>query len=69
MSTLALKNSNSAPGAAEWLRGLLTRIQSYRVYRRTLHELSALSDRDLADLGLRRSILKRVAYQAAYEAN
>jgi uncharacterized protein YjiS (DUF1127 family) len=36
-------------------------------YRQTLTELRALSDRDLADLGLHRSMLSRVAYQAAYE--
>lgn len=69
MSTLVLKKSNSAPMSADWLQGLKTRFQSYRVYRHTLSELSALSDRELADLGLHRSMLKRVAYQAAYEAN
>ncbi|WP_424987832.1 DUF1127 domain-containing protein [Microbulbifer sp. S227A] len=68
MSTLALKKSNSAPVAADWLQGLKTRFQNYRVYRETLNELSALSDRELADLGLHRSMLRRVAHQAAYEA-
>ncbi len=36
-----------------------------RVYRRTLAELTALSDRDLADLGLFRADLRRVALEAA----
>lgn len=38
----------------------------YRLYRRTLNELAGLSRRDLADLGLHRSMLRRVAWQAAY---
>lgn len=38
-----------------------------KVYRDTLRELAALSPRDLNDLGLNRSMLKRIAYQAAYE--
>lgn len=35
-------------------------------YRRTLNELQALSGRELADLGLHRSMLKRIALEAAY---
>ena len=38
-----------------------------KVYRDTLRELAALSPRDLNDLGLNRSMLKGIAYQAAYE--
>ena len=38
----------------------------WRVYRRTLDELSALDDRDLADLGLSRSMIRGVAIEAAY---
>ncbi|MEL6450975.1 MAG: DUF1127 domain-containing protein [Pseudomonadota bacterium] len=37
-----------------------------RVYRTTMAELSALSNRELADLGMHRSELKRVAWEAAY---
>ncbi|OSQ43221.1 DUF1127 domain-containing protein [Marivita geojedonensis] len=39
-----------------------------KVYRDTLRELSALSHRELCDLGLNQSEIKRVAYQAAYES-
>ncbi|PYG27738.1 DUF1127 domain-containing protein [Pelagimonas varians] len=39
-----------------------------KVYTQTLRELGSLSNRELADLGLNRSIIRRVAYQAAYEA-
>ena len=39
-----------------------------KIYRDTLRELSALSHRELCDLGLNHSEIKRVAYQAAYES-
>ena len=37
-----------------------------KVYRATYHELSSLSDRDLRDLGIPRSNIKRLALEAAY---
>jgi len=36
------------------------------LFRKTFAELDALSNRDLADLGMHRSTIKSVAYQAAY---
>ena len=39
-----------------------------RVYNQTLRELQALTNRDLADLGIARSNIRSVAYQAAYGA-
>ncbi|MHA6324360.1 DUF1127 domain-containing protein [Roseivivax sp. CAU 1753] len=38
-----------------------------RIYVQTLTELQRLSDRELNDLGLGRSQLPNVAWQAAYE--
>lgn len=43
------------------------RVARYRLYRNTLNELTALGDRELADLGLNRTMLRRVAYKAAYD--
>ena len=40
-----------------------------RVYRTTVSELDALSTRELADLGLSRSMIKGIAYEAAYGSN
>jgi uncharacterized protein YjiS (DUF1127 family) len=40
-----------------------------KVFRSTLSEMSALNNRELADLGLNRSELRRVAYQAACEVS
>ncbi|WP_259650490.1 DUF1127 domain-containing protein [Roseobacter litoralis] len=37
-----------------------------RVYRATYHEFSVLTDRDLRDLGIPRSNIKRLAMEAAY---
>ncbi len=37
-----------------------------QVYRTTVAELQSLTDRDLADLGLHRSEIRRVALEAAY---
>ena len=47
---------------------LAARIAWYRAYRRTLEELSQLSDRDLADMGMHRSTLAEVAREAADRA-
>ncbi len=52
-----------------WIENTKTRYARYRAYRETLNELSGLSSRDLADLGLHRSELRRVAYQAAQDAH
>ncbi len=38
----------------------------YRVYRETVRELSVLSNRDLADLGLNRSMITDIAREAAF---
>jgi uncharacterized protein YjiS (DUF1127 family) len=50
-----------------WFDELKTKLAQYRLYRQTFNELCGLSNRELADLGMNRSIIKRVAYQTAYE--
>ncbi len=47
-------------------QALVARVQNYRTYRRTLTELSALSARELDDLGLNRSMLQSIAFEATY---
>ncbi|WP_238475478.1 DUF1127 domain-containing protein [Rhodophyticola sp. CCM32] len=37
-----------------------------KVYRQTIAELETCSTRELSDLGLSRSMIKSVAYEAAY---
>ena len=48
---------------------LIEAAQRRKIYRTTVAELSALSSRDLADLGLGRTDIRRVAYEAAYGKN
>lgn len=38
-----------------------------RVYNRTYAELNALTTRELDDLGISRSMISRLAYEAAFE--
>jgi len=42
------------------------RMVQYGAYRRCVAELSALSDRDLRDLGMHRSMIRSMAYEEAY---
>lgn len=44
----------------------MQRVVNYRTYRRTVNELSQLSAHDLADLGLHRSEIRRVAHETVY---
>ena len=53
---------------AAFFHGVATSVAQYRLYRTTLAELQSLGDRELADLGLNRSVLRSVAYRAAYKA-
>jgi uncharacterized protein YjiS (DUF1127 family) len=67
---LAIEHQGIETGLGEKLSGVarnvMTRYAQSRVYRTTLSELSALSNRDLADLGIHRSTIKSVALKAAY---
>ncbi|MEM8851896.1 MAG: DUF1127 domain-containing protein [Pseudomonadota bacterium] len=38
----------------------------WRLYRKTVNELSALSTRDLDDLGISRASIRTIALEAAY---
>ena len=40
--------------------------RKWRLFRRTKAELAGLSDRELADLGLNRSMITSVAHEAVY---
>lgn len=46
---------------------LVVRIKNYRLYSETMSELNSLTGRELADLGLTRSMIRSVAYSAVYE--
>ncbi len=46
--------------------GIFANMNRARLARKTIRELSALSTRELDDLGIHRSMIKSVAYEAAY---
>jgi uncharacterized protein YjiS (DUF1127 family) len=43
-------------------------LADYRLYRATVAELAQLSDRDLCDLGLSRSMIRDIARESVYGA-
>ena len=55
----------SAPGS--FLTAMRDSLRRYRAYRATRSELMALSDHDLQDIGLNRSMIERVALDAAFQ--
>ncbi len=55
-----------ADRAAAFLSGLSDKRRRYRVYRQTVHELNALTERELIDLGISRSSISGIAIEAAY---
>lgn len=69
---MAFTTTHAAPTLIErivtYKADLAERYAKYKTYRETLTELQSLSGRELADLGLSRSNLKSVAYEAAYKA-
>ena len=71
MSMITEQTHATAPREG-WVRSglqrLSDRVNRYMRYRNTLNELRDLSDRELADLGLSRAMLPRIAEQAAYES-
>ena len=48
------------------ISGLKDTARRSALYRQTRRELDGLSDRDLADLGIQRSMIATVAREAAY---
>ncbi|WP_341365450.1 DUF1127 domain-containing protein [Yoonia sp. BS5-3] len=45
---------------------IVEKLAKRKVYRSTVAELESLSNRELADLGLSRSMIKSIAIEAAY---
>ncbi|MFV0512804.1 MAG: DUF1127 domain-containing protein [Jhaorihella sp.] len=65
-------NAHKAAGLANptaLIESALDRLRTHLRYRRTLAELSQLDNRQLADLGLNRSMLQSTARRAVYGAS
>ncbi|MGB0960969.1 MAG: DUF1127 domain-containing protein [Halocynthiibacter sp.] len=56
-------------GISSYFTALNASFAQYRAYRQTVAELSELSNRELADLGLSRSGIKRIALESVYGKN
>lgn len=59
-------NVSLSERVSAFARTIAKRFADYRLYQRSLSELNALSDRDLADLGLHRSMIRAVAFETVY---
>ena len=47
---------------------VLSKIRAWLLFRNTVHELECLNDKDLSDLGISRSDIKFIAWEAAQVA-
>ncbi|MDA7965638.1 DUF1127 domain-containing protein [Ruegeria sp.] len=63
-SNISTLKGVQANGLTALFEAAKTRFARYRIYRHTVNELSALSDRELADLGLHRSMIRQLAQRA-----
>ncbi|MCZ0962075.1 DUF1127 domain-containing protein [Paracoccus benzoatiresistens] len=63
-------NAAASLGFAGRLMAAIQRMQENRarraIYRQTVRELNALTNRDLADLGINRTMIARLAREAAW---
>ena len=50
---------------ARFARSVASNLRRYHLYHRTVAELSALGDRELADLGIDRTDIRRIARTSA----
>jgi len=69
---MAYLNTSSAAGiglmdrVANTVKSVKASLHRRRVYAQTVSELRALSTRELNDLGISRSMITRIALEAAY---
>ena len=59
-------NISFADRVANIAKSVKLALHRRRLFNQTVRELSALSDRELADLGIHGSMIKDIAKQAAY---
>lgn len=73
MAAIARAHTAAESGLRGRLLGAIQRMQENRarraVYRQTLRELNALTTQDLDDLGIHRSMITRLAHEAAWGSN
>lgn len=69
-TNILTQSARKERAAGTGIMGLIVRLQEARarraVYRQTVAELSSLSNRELDDLGIHRSMITRIATEAAW---
>lgn len=70
MATMTETQTAASHGGqfARILAGLTERYTRYAAYRKCVNELTALSDRELRDMGLHRSMIRSLAHEEAYRS-
>ena len=66
VNTTGLARKGFGDRLAAWKTDVLTAVRQRRVYKRTVAELNALTDRELSDLGIARIAIRDIAHEAAY---
>ncbi len=62
--TIATNSKFASFGFSNFFGGFAKSMEDYKIYRTTVKELSALTDRELADLDISRWDIHRVAREA-----
>lgn len=57
---------SGAAGPGRWIVEARRAWSEHQAYRNTVAELGAMSDRDLADIGISRLVIREVARNAVY---
>ncbi|RKF13497.1 DUF1127 domain-containing protein [Roseovarius spongiae] len=65
-SNALIRRSGHANGAAALIGNVAQAVARRRAYRKTVNELSQLTARELADLGLSRGNIRATAYDSVY---
>ena len=66
-SNIRAENFGYADRFTGFFKQLGERYARHRLYRQTLNEMSALSNRELRDLGLCRAQIKSIAWEHVYD--
>lgn len=67
MTTLTTNNTATWPDVKGWLKNYIRKYAQQKAYRLTVKELSALTDRELSDIGINRSMIHSVAMETHYD--
>ncbi|MBV1863626.1 MAG: DUF1127 domain-containing protein [Rhodobacteraceae bacterium] len=64
--TNSIISSSATQSTVAVSKALWLRLAQYRLYRKTLSEMKRMSTRELADFGLNRCDINRIAHECVY---